>query len=81
MIDDPCYQLVILDELNPVLHYGYLGETRVLEALSQRRADLHIVVTGRNAPAELVNLADLVSDIRAIKHPLSRSGHQGATGD
>ncbi|RUQ33904.1 MAG: cob(I)yrinic acid a,c-diamide adenosyltransferase [Candidatus Competibacteraceae bacterium] len=80
MIDDPCYQLVILDELNPVLHYGYLGGTRVLETLSQRRADLHIVVTGRNAPAELVNLADLVSDIRAIKHPYHDQGIKAQPG-
>jgi len=80
MIGDPRYQLVILDELNPVLHYGYLDRTRVLETLGQHRADLHIVVTGRNAPAELVNLADLVSDIRAIKHPYHDQGIRAQPG-
>ncbi len=80
MIGDPRYQLVILDELNPVLHYGYLEGGRVLEALGQRRTDLHIVVTGRHAPAQLVNLADLVSDIRAVKHPYRDQGVKAQPG-
>ncbi|MFZ4789566.1 MAG: cob(I)yrinic acid a,c-diamide adenosyltransferase [Candidatus Competibacteraceae bacterium] len=80
MIRDPRYPLVILDELNPVLHYGYLDLAQVLDAFRQRRPDLHLVVTGRHAPPALVELADLVSEIRAIKHPYREQGVKAQPG-
>lgn len=80
MIRDPRYALVILDELNLVLKYGYLDLTRVLAAFSARRAELHIVVTGRNAPQALVTQADLVSEIRVIKHPYREQGVKAQKG-
>jgi cob(I)alamin adenosyltransferase len=80
MIGDPRYDLVILDELNIVLNYGYLDLARVLATFSNRRPELHIAVTGRNAPAALVELADLVSDIRAIKHPYREQGVKAQRG-
>ena len=80
MIGDPRYALVILDELNIVLNYGYLDLARVLAAFSNRRPELHVVVTGRNAPHELVELADLVSEIRAIKHPYREQGVKAQKG-
>jgi cob(I)alamin adenosyltransferase len=80
MIGDPGYELVILDELNPVLHYGYLDLTRVLEAFGKRRPELHVVVTGRNAPDQLVEQADLVSEIRAVKHPYREQGVKAQRG-
>lgn len=80
MIHDPRYALVILDELNIVLKYGYLDLTRVLETFSKRRSELHIVVTGRNAPDALVAQADLVSEIRAIKHPYREQGVKAQKG-
>ena len=80
MIADPRYDLIILDELNIVLNYGYLDLARVLAAFSARRLGLHIVVTGRNAPAALVDLADLVSEIRAIKHPYREQGVKAQKG-
>ncbi|MBZ4194332.1 MAG: cob(I)yrinic acid a,c-diamide adenosyltransferase [Candidatus Contendobacter sp.] len=80
MIGDPRYPLVILDELNPVLHYGYLDLAQVLDAFRQRRPDLHLVVTGRHAPPALVELADLVSEIRAIKHPYREQGVKAQPG-
>jgi cob(I)alamin adenosyltransferase len=80
MIGDPRYDLVILDELNIVLNYGYLDLARVLAAFSHRRPELHIAVTGRNAPAALVELADLVSEIRAIKHPYRDQGVKAQKG-
>ncbi len=80
MIGDPRYELVILDELNIVLNYGYLDLARVLAVFDARRAELHIAVTGRNAPAELVDLADLVSEIRAIKHPYREQGVKAQRG-
>lgn len=80
MIHDPRYALVILDELNIVLKYSYLDLTRVLETFSRRRSELHIVVTGRNAPDALVAQADLVSEIRAIKHPYREQGVKAQKG-
>ncbi|MFZ1831014.1 MAG: cob(I)yrinic acid a,c-diamide adenosyltransferase [Candidatus Competibacteraceae bacterium] len=80
MIGDPGYDLVILDELNLVLKYGYLDMARVLAAFGARRPALHVVVTGRNAPEALVELADLVSEIRAIKHPYREQGVKAQRG-
>ncbi|HCB13879.1 MAG TPA: cob(I)yrinic acid a,c-diamide adenosyltransferase, partial [Gammaproteobacteria bacterium] len=57
MIQDIRYELIILDELNPVLHYGYLDPARVLTIFSRRRPELHMVVTGRNAPQALIEQA------------------------
>ncbi len=80
MIGDPRYALVILDELNLVLHYGYLDLARVLAVVSARRPELHVAVTGRNAPAALVAAADLVSEIHAIKHPYRAQGVKAQPG-
>ena len=80
MIGDPRYDLVILDELNLVLNYDYLDLARVLAVFSNRRPESHVAVTGRNAPAALVELADLVSEIRAIKHPYREQGVKAQKG-
>jgi cob(I)alamin adenosyltransferase len=69
MIADSSYRLVLLDELNIVLRYGYLPLDEVMAALKAKPRDLHIVVTGRNAPAELVEAADLVTEMNLVKHP------------
>ncbi len=68
LMDDPTLSLVILDELNIALRYDYLDLGTVLAALTGRRADLHVVVTGRNAKPELVAAADLVTEMTLIKH-------------
>lgn len=65
----PDLSLLVLDELCIALRYDYLPVDEVLIALTQRRADLHVVVTGRNAPAALVEAADLVTEMQATKHP------------
>lgn len=80
MINDPDYSMVILDELNVILKYGYLDFEKVLHALTNRREMLHIIVTGRNAPAELIEAADLVSDIRPLKHPFKEQGIKAQKG-
>ena len=80
MMSDPGYDLVILDELNLVLKYRYLDVARVLAAFSARRPALHVVVTGRNAPEALVEQADLVSEIRAVKHPYREQGVKAQRG-
>ena len=80
MINDPTYDMVILDELNIVLKYQYLDVAEVLDAFKNRREMLHIVVTGRHAPLELIALADLVSDIRPLKHPYQEQGIKAQKG-
>ena len=64
------YRLVILDELTYLLKYGLIGEPQVCSALRDRRPDLHVVVTGRDAPTCLVDLADLVTEMKEVKHPM-----------
>ena len=68
MINDPSFKLIVLDELNVVLRYDYLPVDEVVAFLSQKREDLHVVVTGRNAPKELIEIADTVSEIKPVKH-------------
>ena len=68
MIADPEMRLVVLDELNVALRYDYLPLHEVVAALAGRRADLHVVVTGRNAKPELIAAADLVTEMVAAKH-------------
>ena len=80
MINDPAYDMVILDELNIVLKYQYLDLAEVLDVFKNRREMLHIVVTGRHAPPELIALADLVSDIRPLKHPYQEQGIKAQKG-
>jgi cob(I)alamin adenosyltransferase len=69
MIADPSYRMVLLDELNIVLRYDYLPLAEVLAVLAAKPRDLHIVVTGRNAKPELIELADLVTEMTLVKHP------------
>jgi len=65
---EPDIRLLILDELNIALRYEHLPLDEVLAALSARRPDLHIVVTGRNAKPELIAIADLVTEMTLVKH-------------
>jgi cob(I)alamin adenosyltransferase len=68
LMADPAIKLVLLDELNIALRYDYLPLSEVIDALQARRADLHIIVTGRNAKPELLNVADLVTEMGLVKH-------------
>ena len=61
-------RLLILDELNIALRYDYLPLDAVVVALAARRADLHVVVTGRNAKPALIAVADLVTEMAVVKH-------------
>ncbi|MBL9065524.1 MAG: cob(I)yrinic acid a,c-diamide adenosyltransferase [Sphingopyxis sp.] len=69
MIADPSYKMVIADELNIVLRYDYLPVDEVLEALATKPPMTHVVVTGRNAPGALIEVADLVTEMTQVKHP------------
>ncbi len=68
LMADETIGLVILDELNIALRYDYLDLEKVVAALSARRPDLHVVVTGRNAKPALIEAADLVTEMSLVKH-------------
>jgi cob(I)alamin adenosyltransferase len=79
MIFDPSYRMVLLDELNIVIRYDYLPFEEILDVLKRRPVDKHVVVTGRNAREELIEIADLVTEMEQIKHPF-RSGVKAQAG-
>ena len=79
MIADEDYKMVILDELNIVLRYAYIPLDDVIETLKARRPDLHVVVTGRNAKEDLIEIADLVTEMTMVKHPF-RDGVKAQAG-
>lgn len=68
LMDDPAIRLLVLDELNIALRYEHLSLAAVVDRLKGRRPDLHVVVTGRNAKPELVEAADLVTEMTLVKH-------------
>ena len=68
LMAEPTIRLLILDELNIALRYNYLPLDDVISTLRDRRSDLHVVVTGRNAKPELIALADGVTEMAAVKH-------------
>ena len=78
-IMDPQYKMVLLDELNIVLRYDYLPIDEVVEFLKQKPEDTHVIITGRNAKEELIEIADLVTEMEQIKHPF-RAGVKAQAG-
>lgn len=80
MLADPSYKMVLLDELNIVLRYDYLDLNEVLTFLREEKpADKHVVITGRNAKPELIEMADLVTEMTLVKHPF-RAGVKAQKG-
>ena len=71
-LEDGDLDLLILDEINVALHFGLVPIEDVLALLDARPAGLEMVLTGRNAPAEILDRADLVTEMREIKHYFSR---------
>lgn len=74
------FDIIVLDELNIALAYGLLPVDRVIHTLLERPASLHVVVTGRGAPRELIEVADLVTEMRVIKHPYAEQGVKAQPG-
>ncbi len=68
LMADPEIDLIVLDEINIALRYDYLPLDEVIETLKTRRPGLHVVVTGRNAKRELIDAADLVTEMTLVKH-------------
>jgi len=71
-IESGNYCMVILDELTYALNYGLLDEDEVVSFLKQKPARLHIIITGRDASDKLIGLADLVTEMKEIKHPYKK---------
>lgn len=80
MIESGDYRMVILDELNTVLKYEYLPLEEVLGVFAARGEMQHIVVTGRHAPDALIEAADLVTEMRLVKHPYREQGIKAQQG-
>ncbi|MCA9451365.1 MAG: cob(I)yrinic acid a,c-diamide adenosyltransferase [Nitrospira sp.] len=78
-LQDPSFGMVILDELNIAIHHEYVSLQQVLVAMAQRSPMLHVVITGRGAKPELIEAADLVSEMKMIKHPF-RNGIKAQKG-
>ena len=66
------YDMIVLDEINYAISYGLLAVEPVAEALKTKPEDVHVVLTGRNAHAEIVEIADLVTEMRELKHPFQK---------
>jgi cob(I)alamin adenosyltransferase len=69
------YDLIVLDEINMAIYYGLLNVEQVLEAIEQKPPELHLVLTGRNANQQLIEMADLVTEMREIKHHYHQGVH------
>ncbi|XOZ32181.1 cob(I)yrinic acid a,c-diamide adenosyltransferase [Halomonadaceae bacterium KBTZ08] len=80
MLQDDSYGLILLDELNIALRYEYLDLDQVLDDLQNRPEMQHVAVTGRNAPKELIELADTVSDVQIVKHAFKDLGVRAQKG-
>ena len=68
LMANPAIRLIVLDELNIALRYDHLDIAKTVAALQGRRSNLHIVVTGRNAKPEMIEAADLVTEMTPVKH-------------
>ncbi len=79
-IRNPDYKLVLLDEVNVALKLGYLQVEEVLAGLEEKPVDSHLILTGRGAPAVLIERADLVTEMTLIKHPFREQGVKAQPG-
>jgi cob(I)alamin adenosyltransferase len=78
-MQNPEVSLVLLDELNIALAYDYMPVDELIAALRARQPQQHVIITGRDAPADLIDYADLVTEMREVKHPY-KTGMQAQAG-
>jgi len=64
--------MIVLDEINYVIDYGLLPVEKVLEALKRKPESLHVILTGRSAPGEIVEIADTVTEMKEVKHAFQK---------
>lgn len=79
-IKNPDIQVTLLDEVNIALKLGYVSVEQVLDGLAQKPEDSHVILTGRGAPAELIEKADLVTEMTLVKHPFKEQGVKAQPG-
>jgi cob(I)alamin adenosyltransferase len=79
-IQNPNYQLVLLDEVNVALKHGYLNTDAVIQGLTTKPAMSHVILTGRGAPEALIEQADLVTEMTMVKHPFREQGVKAQAG-
>ena len=80
LIRDPSHSMILLDEINIAIRYDYIDIAEVVEFLTNEKPEMtHVVLTGRNAKDELIEIADLVTEMELIKHPF-RSGIKAQIG-
>lgn len=79
VLSSELYGLVILDEITYPVKYGFIDEKEIEAGLSNRREGLHVVLTGRNAPQSWIDIADIVTEMKEIRHPL-KSGVKAQVG-
>jgi cob(I)alamin adenosyltransferase len=79
-VRDPETKLVLLDEINVAIKLGYLTATQIIAGLEQKPSDSHIILTGRGAPPELIDYADLVTEMKLVKHPFREQGVKAQAG-
>jgi len=79
-IHNPDVRLTLLDEVNVALKLGYLSEEQVLQGLEGKPEMSHVILTGRGAPAGLIEVADLVTEMTMVKHPFRSQGVKAQAG-
>ena len=79
-IQNPDIKLVLLDEINVAIKLGYLAVDRVIAGIAQKPPDSHVILTGRGAPPELIAHADLVTEMKLVKHPFREQGVKAQPG-
>ncbi|MDJ1178554.1 cob(I)yrinic acid a,c-diamide adenosyltransferase [Roseofilum sp. BLCC_M91] len=79
-LQNPEFRLVFLDEINVALKLGYLQVEDILAGLSNKPQDSHVILTGRGAPEALIEAADLVTEMKLIKHPFREQGVKAQPG-
>ena len=72
--------IIVLDEFTYAMHYGWIPVSEVVETLQSRRDTMHVIITGRYAPQELIDCADLVTEMKLIKHPYQDKGIKAQRG-
>ena len=79
-LKNPKYKLVILDEINIAIKLGYISAQEIISEISRRPELTHVVLTGRGAPKELIDYADLVTEMKLLHHPFREQGVKAQEG-
>ncbi|MEO1095182.1 MAG: cob(I)yrinic acid a,c-diamide adenosyltransferase [Cyanobacteria bacterium J06638_28] len=79
-LHNPAYRTILLDEVNIALKHGFLSVDQVLAGLAVKPTNTHVILTGRGAPPELIEQADLVTEMKLVKHPFREQGVKAQPG-